>query len=144
MQDLRRRCTTPVFSGEVRDWENVVQEWEQYLRLYTIGIPEAVKLNLLKTCLPDQMQKTVLLYQRRHPGISFNDVFERFAADYGLDNPYDARECWLNNKLMLPKSGKLDLTSFLHWQMTHELLRERVPYYSQNEEYQLVMKNLPE
>ena len=27
--------------------------------------------------------------------------------------------------------------------MSHELLRERVPDYSQQEEYQLVMKNLP-
>ena len=89
MQDLRRRCTTPVFSGEVRDWENFVQEWEQYSRLYTIGLPEAVKLDLFKTCLPDRMQKTVLVYQRPHPGISFNDKFERFAADYGLDSPYD-------------------------------------------------------
>ena len=127
MQDLRRPCTTPVFSGEVRDRENFVQEWEQYSRLYTIGLPEAVTLDLFKTCLPDRMQKTVLLYQRRHPGISFNDVFERFAPDYGMDNLYDARERWLNNKLVLPKSGKLDLTSFLHWQMSHDLLQECVP-----------------
>ena len=53
MQDLRRRCTTPVFSGEVRDWESFVREWEQYSRLYTIRLPEAVKLDLFKTCLPD-------------------------------------------------------------------------------------------
>ena len=33
MQDLRRRCTTPVVSGEVPDWENFVQEWDQYSRL---------------------------------------------------------------------------------------------------------------
>ena len=112
-----------MFSGEVRDWENFVQEWEQYSRLYTIGLLEAVKLDLFKTCLPDRMQKAVLVCQRGHPGISFNDVFERFAADYGLDNPYDARERWLNNKLVLPKSGKLDRTSFLHWQMSHEILR---------------------
>ena len=52
-----------------------MQEWEQYSRLYTIGLPGAVKLDLFKTCLPDRMQKTVLLYQRRHPGISFNGVF---------------------------------------------------------------------
>ena len=103
-----------------------------------------MNLDLFKTCLPDRMQKTVLLYQRRHPGISFNDVFERFAADYGLDNPYDARERWLSNKLVLPKLGKLDLNSFLHWQMSHELLGERVPDYSQHKEYQLVMKNFPE
>ena len=111
-----------MFSGEVRDWENFVQEWEQYSRLYTIGLPEAMKLDLFKTCLPDRMQKTVLLYQRRHPGISFNNMFERFAADYGLDNPYDARKRWLSNKLVLPKSGKVDLNSFLDWQMSHELL----------------------
>ena len=104
MQDLRRPCTTPVFSGEVRDWENFVQEWEQYSRLYTIGLPEEVKLDLFKTCLPDRMQKTVLLYQRRHPGISFNNVLKRFAADYGLDNLYDARERWLNNKLVLRRT----------------------------------------
>ena len=71
-------------------------------------------------------------------------MFQRFAANYGLDNPYDARECWLNNKLVLPKSGNLDLKSFLHWQRKHETLRERVPAHSQHEQYQLVMKNLPE
>ena len=120
-----------------------MQEWEQDSRLYTIGLPEAVKLDLFKTCLTDRMQKTVLLYQRRHPGISINDGFERFAADYGLDNLYDAQEHWLSNKLVLPKLGKLDLTSFLHWQMTHELIRDRVPDYSQHKEYQLVMKSLP-
>ena len=31
MQDVRRRCTTPVFSGEVRDWKKNVQEWKQNL-----------------------------------------------------------------------------------------------------------------
>jgi hypothetical protein len=144
MQDLRRRCTAPMFSGEVREWGTFVDEWEQYSRLYTIGLPEDVKLDLFKTCLPERMQKTVLLYQRRHPDISFGDVFERFQADYGLDNPYDAREKWLNNRLVLPKSGKLDLTAFLHWQMSHEWLREQVPDFSQHEEYQLVLKNLPE
>ena len=65
-----------------------------------------MKLDLFKTCLPDRMQKTVLLYQRRHPEITSNDVFDRFAADYGLDNLYNAREHWPNNKLVLLKSGK--------------------------------------
>ena len=83
-----------------------VRKWPQYSRLYTIGIPEALKLDLFRTCLPDRRQETVLLYQRRQPGIFSNDVFERFGAHYGLDDPYNARELWLNNKLVLPKSGK--------------------------------------
>ena len=90
-----------MFSGEFQDWENFVQEWEQYSRLYTIGLPESVKLDLFKTCLPDRMQKTVLLCQSRQPGISFDEMFERFAADYGLENPYDVQEGWLNDPVAM-------------------------------------------
>ena len=144
MAELRKKHPAPQFSGKVADWAKFEEDWESYAALYSIGLHPEVMIDLLKLCLPTGMQETIRLYRQQQPGITFSEVFERFRKDYRLDNPYDARARWWDHRLQLPKTGRLDLTSFLNWRMKHEALRNRVADFSPHEEYTIILRALPD
>ena len=126
------------------DWGRFEEDWDSYRSLYQIGLHPEVMIDLFKLTLPVGMQETFRLYRQQQPGITYQEVFDRFRKDYQLDNPYHARQRWWDHRIQLPRSGYLDLTSFLNWKMKHEALRDRVADFSPHEEYSLIHKALPE
>lgn len=144
MAELRKRHPTPQFSGKVSDWGQFEEDWESYRSLYQIGLHPEVMIDLFKLTLPTGMQETIRLYRQQQPGITYEEVFQRFRKDYQLDNPYDARARWWDHRIQLPRSGHLDLTSFLNWKMRHEALRDKLADFSPHEEYSIIIRALPE
>ena len=70
-------------------------------------------IDLFKLTLPAGMQETIRLYRQQQPGITYEEVFQRFCKDYQLDNPYDARASWWDHRVQLPRNGYLNLTCIL-------------------------------
>ena len=71
-------------------------------------------IDLFKLTLPAGMQETIRLYQQQQPGITYEEVFQRFRKDYHGDNPYDARDCLWDHRIQLPRNGDPNLISFLN------------------------------
>ena len=78
MAELRKRHPTPQFSGKVSDWGQFEEDWESYRSLYQIRLHPEVMIDLFKLTLPTGMQETIRLYRQQQPGITYEEVFQRF------------------------------------------------------------------
>ena len=136
------------FSGkDAGDWQRFVREWKPYEQIleksYPVELHDTVKLEFLKSLLDST---TLADFQTRfeaNGSITFQEFWDEIDREHGRDATHQNRTAW--KKVKLHQAGKrLTLAEWRSFTKEWDLKRGRVDDRTENEEYSLLMAQLPE
>ena len=100
------------------------------------------KRDLFLTCLHKNLKEHYENMIALRPSTTFNEVMEDMEKAFGMDNPHYFRQHWENVKLKF--EGKLTLAEFLLWKSRYLTARSLVQDFTDQEDMDMVLKNLPQ
>ena len=126
-------------------WASFAREWENHMHVvyaYHGGQQPHDKLLLryLKSCLDTTDQLLLDNMEERNPYLSFQSFWDHLASLYDRDSQSQHRLAW--ESVRLP-SGDLSLERWLTFVREFHLQRDRVEERTPQEEYKLILKQLP-
>ena len=105
-----------------------------------VDIPDILLLEILRTCLDETDQKFLQLKQDQNPALSFSAFWQMLQNMYDKESQAQNRLAW--EAVRLPP-GDLTLERWLAFLMDFQIKRDRVEDHTPQEEYQLLLRNLP-
>ena len=142
---LHKELKTPHFGGEQSKWHQFVRDWGKWSAYVLLGAPAEVArvwkrdlfVNCLHASLKEQYENVIAL----KAGTTFEEIYDDLEKQFAMDNPHFFREEW--RKVTLKLDGPLKLTDFLLWKSRYLSARGLVQDWTEEEDRNLVLKNLP-
>ena len=126
-------------------WRTFMRQWDQHMQFVLAcnkGMipPDSLLLEALRVSL-DKADQNLLEYRReQNPGLSFQAFWDELQSLYDRDTVAQSRMAWEAVKL---PPGDLSLEKWLEFLGEFQLKRDRVEDRTPNEEYQLLLRGLP-
>ena len=142
---LHKELKTPHFSGEQSKWHQFVRDWGKWSAYVLLGAPVEVEkiwrrdlfVNCLHSSLKEQYENLIAMKAT----MTFEEIFADLEKQFALDNPNIFREEW--KKVTLKADVNMKLTDFLLWKSRYLSARAQVQDWTEEEDRNLVLKNLP-
>ena len=137
----------PIFKGHVEDWPNFQKSWEEYhdfiASLHPSGVlPESLRLQLLKASLDENSKKELRRKMEENPHITYTQFWAELQNEFEGDVNYRHRNAW--ERVQLDQRAPLTSTKWRKFCAEFELLKQRVEDRTDQEEYRLIFRQLPE
>ena len=144
---LQASVRVPYFDGDENRWAEFEEDWERYAPYALLGVPEGHvgevwKRDLLINCLHGVLRNKYKSTILRTPSLSFMDVWEELTKLFRIDNPVHWRRKWGN--VQLTRSGEdIKIQDWIFFESNFEVAKARVQDWTEQEEVDLLMKQLP-
>ena len=127
-------------------WTTFAKKWEQHMHVLLAcnrgnPIPDMLLLQYLKQCLDASDQLLLENLLERNPRLPFQEFWDHLSTLYDCDTQAQQKLAW--ERVRLPK-GELTLDKWLSFLREFHLRRDRVEERTPQEEYKLLLRNLPE
>jgi len=144
---LQASVRVPYFDGDENKWAEFEEDWERYAPYALLGIPEGQvgnvwKRDLLINCIHGVLRNKYKATILRTPSLTFTDVWEELVKLFRIDNPVHWRRRWGN--VQLSRSGEdIKIQDWIFFESSFEVAKSRVQDWTEQEEVDLLMKQLP-
>ena len=142
---LSRTQVAPKFSNKKEDWNNFMRKFDSWVRSISSGriLNDHESLQLLNSCLPENLQKEMQLWERergRMPTyVEFRACLE---AKFGRAQSENMRKRWMD--VQMPRNpGKLVLQHFDEFRVNFRLALADVPDATPDEARRVLCDKLP-
>jgi hypothetical protein len=143
---LQQNMKVPYFDGCEGKWIPFLKEWNKWSAYSLVGAPPQLedvwKRDLFLTCLHKTLREHYENLISLNPSTTFNNIMEDIKKQFGMDNPHYFRNEWENVHLKV--DDKLNLADFLLWKSRYLTARSFVQDFTDQEDLDLVLKNLPQ
>ena len=144
---LQASVRVPYFDGDENKWAEFEEDWERYAPYALLGVPEGHvgnvwKRDLLINCIHGVLRNKYKATILRTPSLTFTDVWEELVKLFRIDNPVHWRRRWGN--VQLSRSGEdIKIQDWIFFESNFEVAKSRVQDWTEQEEVDLLMKQLP-
>ena len=127
-------------------WPTFAKQWGQHMAMVSAcnngrPLPDMVQLQYLKPALDHSDQLLLENLLERNPRLTFAEFWETLSTLYDRDSQVQLRMAWETVRIA---KGDLTLEKWLEFLREFQLKRDRVEERTEQEEYKLLMRALPQ
>ena len=147
---LQQSARVPYFDGDDRKWVEFARQWVRYSAYAMLGAPEGplgdtLRRDLLVNCLHGTLHKRYATWTLQEPALTYAQIWADLERNFSVDDPNHWRRQWAG--VTLRKGGKfgedIKLMDLLAFRSEFEVARSFVQDWTQQEEMNLLMQQLP-
>ena len=139
------QLSKPKFGGKVDDWPQFYKDWTEYVRilrsLMPNQLPDCILLQALKGCLDENTKKELQRKKEANPQLTYTQFWGDLQSEFEGDVNFRHRSAWERVQLT---NGQMNTINWRKFCTEFELLKQRVEDRTEQEEYKLIFKQLPE
>jgi hypothetical protein len=140
----------PKFTGHPSEYARFEEEWDEYERefqaLHPMAWNEHLKFHEFEQCLDAANQKFLKWHRQENPSIVLNEFKMILRSKFGADLERQARTDLdsLRIKMTGPRGRELTYADWFNFQVDYQLARRKAPDLTQNDDWRMIAKQLPE